>query len=126
MSAYLAEVIGPCYSTDALCAEGISLEKQDRMVKDYQLLRLVSEDGIMAYPFWQFKQGTLEPVEFLPSILSELAKGIDDTWAWALWLLEMPSLPRWIAESPEDLASEARNAVLQWKSRIHRERTSDE
>lgn len=113
---YTTEVIGPCYSTDALLAEGISLEEQEQMVKDHRLLCLVSEDGVPAYPLWQFKPGTLEPVDCLPAVLTELEKGLKDSWAWALWLIQPNRVPRWETEPLDILINEARTDVLRWTS----------
>lgn len=116
MPSYIAGIVGPCYTTEALCSEGISLEEQEQMVQDFRLLRLVSEDGVKAYPLWQFKKGTMSPAECLPALLPELAKGTSDSWAWAVWLIQPDQVPCWEKEPLDVLIEKARSDAQRWRS----------
>ncbi|CAN7354784.1 hypothetical protein LJR045_002055 [Microbacterium sp. LjRoot45] len=61
------------------------------MAEAGDLLALPTADGHTVYPSFQLDHGVI--VEHLGDVLRTLHPGIDDPWAWALWLTGHPSSP---------------------------------
>lgn len=81
-----AEVVGPVYSTTALCRWlGITRQALAGRVQRRTVLRLETDEHDMVYPAFQFNQ-TKESLPGLSRVLTALAQGTDDEWTWAAWL----------------------------------------
>lgn len=81
-----AEVIGPCYDTGGLTSWlNISKQAVGKRRRRYQLLGL-QQNGLWAYPAWQFQPNAKVVITGLQRVLEQLAAGTDDSWAWALWM----------------------------------------
>lgn len=88
----MPRIVGPCY-TPASIARTLhrNTDQIQRMVEAGELLALTTADGHTVYPSFQLDHGV--PVEHLGDVLRILRHGIDDPWAWALWLTGHPSSP---------------------------------
>jgi len=115
----LGEVIGPCYTADAMCREtGMSPAGLDAAVRELRVLRLVSSDSVDLYPAFQVRDHT--PLPHLDAVLSLLREGIDSPWAWVLWLAgQAPGNPlsrieQLAAGEAEDVIADAGRTVWSW------------
>jgi hypothetical protein len=82
----MVSAAGPFYTTPAL-ARWLDVPPQtlDDRVRNRQLLGLPSREGPLFYPAAQFlKDRTTVPG--LEKVLDTLAVGVNDPWAWSLWL----------------------------------------
>lgn len=91
-SSRMPRIVGPCYTTASI-ARTLHLTTDDvqRMAEAGDLLALPTADGHTVYPSFQLDHGVI--VEHLGDVLRTLHPGIDDPWAWALWLTGHPSSP---------------------------------
>lgn len=83
-------IVGPCYTTASI-ARTLHLTTDDvqRMAGSGELLALTTADGHTVFPSFQLDRDVV--VERLGDVLRILRHGVDDPWAWALWLRGHPS-----------------------------------
>lgn len=87
----MAEAIGPCYTTDSIARVlDHTVEQVDMLIEGCCLLALTTSDGHVVFPAFQLHNGRM--VRGLPPVLRMLRKGVDDPWAWALWLNSNPPI----------------------------------
>jgi len=63
--------------------------------QEFELLALETADQMLVFPVFQVRDGHAVPG--LPPVLGALREGIDDPWAWALWLNSTPPVVEGIA-----------------------------
>lgn len=93
---HLAAAIGPCFTVEGIAR---ALHRSPRavlaLVEDSCLLALTTADDYVVFPAFQLHNGRL--VRGVPPVLTALRTGVDDPWAWALWLNSTPLVVEGIA-----------------------------
>ena len=81
-----SSAVGPVYTSHGLQSWlGVSRQAISQKAKANHYLRLQTTDGVYVFPSFQFNENG-QGLPHLSDILSELAKGANDTWMWATWL----------------------------------------
>lgn len=81
----MAAAVGPCYSSASLQRDlDFSRQAISKASIARRVLRLTTADGESVYPAFQVRDGKL--INGLKPVLDVLKAGVDDPWAWALWL----------------------------------------
>lgn len=118
------KVVGPCYTTESLRRElGMTPSELAAAVRERQLLRLSTSDGVDLYPAFQTQAGHVVPG--LEAVLQELARGPHAPWMWAQWLnapiarhggATRRRIEELAAGNFAAIVQEARNTAAAWSS----------